>query len=101
MRAVQGRPQADEATQGIDVYEQMMNTFAEQAKTFWKSMGPAGEPMALRRVAMEMDDGASSEDESVLVIYKNTPLGRCTSLLSLLTFKSMSTRAGFSFQDFL
>jgi hypothetical protein len=25
----------------------MMNTFAEQAKTFWKSMGPAGEPMAL------------------------------------------------------
>jgi hypothetical protein len=48
MRAVQeGRPQADEPTQGIDVYEQMMTTFAEQAKTFWKSMGPAGEPMAL------------------------------------------------------
>ena len=44
---MQGRPQADEATQGIDVYEQMMNTFAEQAKTFWKSMGPAGEPMAV------------------------------------------------------
>ncbi len=44
---MQGPPQADEPTQGIDVYEQMMNTFAEQAKTFWKSMGPAGEPMAL------------------------------------------------------
>jgi hypothetical protein len=44
---MQRPPQADEATQGIDVYEQMMNTFAEQAKTFWKSMGPAGEPMAL------------------------------------------------------
>ena len=44
---MQGRPQADEGSQGIDVYEQMMNTFAEQAKTFWKSMGAAGEPMAL------------------------------------------------------
>ena len=44
---MQGRPQGDELPQGIDVYEQMMNTFAEQAKTFWKSMGPAGEPMAL------------------------------------------------------
>jgi hypothetical protein len=44
---VQGRPQGDELPQGIDVYEQMMNTFAEQAKTFWKSRGPAGEPMAL------------------------------------------------------
>jgi hypothetical protein len=44
---MQGRPQADEVRQGIDAYEQTMNTFAEQAKTFWKSMGPAGEPMAL------------------------------------------------------
>ena len=44
---MQGPPQADPVQQGIDVYEQMMNTFAEQAKTFWKSMGPAGEPMAL------------------------------------------------------
>jgi hypothetical protein len=44
---MQGRPQADPGQQGIDVYEQLMNTFAEQAKTFWKSMGPAGEPMAL------------------------------------------------------
>ena len=43
---MQGRPQADEL-QGIDAYEQMMNTFAQQAKTFWKSMGAAGEPMAL------------------------------------------------------
>jgi hypothetical protein len=45
---MQGRPhQADAVSQGIDGYEQMMNTFAQQAKTFWKSMGPAGEPMAL------------------------------------------------------
>ena len=47
---MQGRPpQAadEEVPQGIGVYEQMMNTFAEQAQTFWKSMGPAGEPMAL------------------------------------------------------
>ena len=45
---MQGRPQAaDELRQGIDAYEQLINTFAQQAKTFWKSMGPAGEPMAL------------------------------------------------------
>jgi len=44
---MQERLQADELRQGIDAYEQIMNTFAEQAKTFWKSMGPAGEPMAL------------------------------------------------------
>ena len=43
----EGRPQADPVQQGIDAYEQMMNTFAEQAKTFWKSLGPAGEPMAV------------------------------------------------------
>src|SRR5215207_1781212 len=46
-RAMQERPQADEVQQGIDSYEQIINTFAEQAKTFWKSMGAAGEPMAL------------------------------------------------------
>jgi hypothetical protein len=44
---MQRRPQADEIQQGMDAYEQMMNSFAEQAKTFWKSAGPAGEPMAL------------------------------------------------------
>ena len=45
---MQGRPQqADAVQKGIKAYEQMMNTFAEQAKTFWTSMGPAGEPMAL------------------------------------------------------
>ena len=44
---MQGGPQANEVRQGLDGYEQMMNTFAEQAKTFWKSMGPAGEPVAL------------------------------------------------------
>jgi hypothetical protein len=44
---MQGRPQADAVRLDVDGYEQMMNTFAQQAKTFWKSMGPAGEPMAL------------------------------------------------------
>ncbi len=39
--------QANEVLKGVDGYEQMMNAFAQQAKTFWKSMGPAGEPMAL------------------------------------------------------
>lgn len=44
---MQGRPQADELQQRIDGYEQMIDTFAEQAKAFWTSMGPAGEPMVL------------------------------------------------------
>ncbi len=44
---MQGRPQGEAVQLGIDGYEQMMNTFTQQAKTFWKSMGPAGEPMAL------------------------------------------------------
>ena len=45
---MQRRPQqADEGLQGIDAYEQMMNTFAQQAQTFWKSMGPTGKPMLL------------------------------------------------------
>jgi hypothetical protein len=34
-----------EVPQRLDDYEQMVNTFAEQAKTFWRSWGPAGEPM--------------------------------------------------------
>ncbi len=36
-----------EGPQGLDGYEQMVNTFAEQAKTFWRMWGPAGEPMVL------------------------------------------------------
>jgi len=35
----------DEPLQGLDGYEQMVNTFAEQAKMFWRMWGPAGEPM--------------------------------------------------------
>ena len=42
---VQG-PQSNEAAiQGIDAYEQMVNTFAEQAKAYWQLWGPLGEPM--------------------------------------------------------
>jgi len=44
---MQGRAQTDVAQRGLDAYEQILNTFAEQAQAFWKSMGPAGEPMAL------------------------------------------------------
>ncbi len=34
-----------EGPQGLDAYEQMVDTFAEQAKMFWRMWGPAGEPM--------------------------------------------------------
>ncbi len=42
---MQEGPQGDEPLQGLDGYEQMVNTFAEQAKMFWRMWGPAGEPM--------------------------------------------------------
>lgn len=44
---MQERPQSDQVEHAIDAYEQMMNTFAQQTKTFWESMGEAGKPMAL------------------------------------------------------
>ena len=42
--AMQG-PRGDEAIQGLDGYEQMVNTFAEYAKAYWRLWGPLGEPM--------------------------------------------------------
>ena len=39
------RPQSDEALRGLDGYEQMMDTFAQNAKTYWRLWGPLGEPM--------------------------------------------------------
>ena len=38
-------PQDDEALRGMDGYEQMVNTFAENAKAYWRLWGPQGEPM--------------------------------------------------------
>ena len=38
-------PQGGDLPQGIDGYEQMVNTFSEQAKAFWGSWGPLGQPM--------------------------------------------------------
>ena len=35
----------DEALQGLDGYEQIVNTFAEQGKAYWGLWGPLGEPM--------------------------------------------------------
>ena len=42
---MQEGPQSNEALQGIDAYEQMVNTFAEQARAYWKLWGPLGDPM--------------------------------------------------------
>ena len=30
---------------GLDAYEQMVNTFAKNAKDFWRQWGPLGDPM--------------------------------------------------------
>jgi hypothetical protein len=38
-------PRGDEALAGLDTYEQMLSTFAEQAKAYWRIWGPLGEPM--------------------------------------------------------
>jgi len=43
---MQEGPQGAEALQqGLDIYEQMVNTFAENAKMFWRMQGPQGAPM--------------------------------------------------------
>ena len=41
---VQG-PHDDEGLRGIEGYEQMLNTFAENARAYWRLWGPLGEPM--------------------------------------------------------
>jgi hypothetical protein len=41
----QGGPRGDEALQGLEVYEQMVDTFAENAKLYWRMWGPQVEPM--------------------------------------------------------
>ena len=35
----------DEAHQGLEIYEQMVDTFAENAKLYWRMWGPQGEPV--------------------------------------------------------
>ena len=42
---MQGPPRRDEALGGLDTYEQMVNTFSEQAKAYWRLWGALGEPM--------------------------------------------------------
>ena len=38
-------PRNAETLQGLDGYEQMVNTFAQNAKAYWLLWGPQGEPM--------------------------------------------------------
>jgi hypothetical protein len=38
-------PRDEDALRGLDGYEQMVNTFAENAKNYWRLWGPLGEPM--------------------------------------------------------
>ena len=38
-------PRDDDALRGLDGYEQMVNTFAQNAKAYWRLWGPLGEPM--------------------------------------------------------
>ncbi len=40
-------PWGEEALRGLDAYEQMVNTFVEQAKGYWGMWGPTGEAMRL------------------------------------------------------
>jgi hypothetical protein len=38
-------PREDETLRGLDTYEQMLDTFAEQAKAYWRTWGMMGEHM--------------------------------------------------------
>jgi hypothetical protein len=42
---MQEGPRGEEALRGLDGYERMVNTFAQNAKAYWGSWGPLGEPM--------------------------------------------------------
>jgi hypothetical protein len=42
---MQGGPRGGNVPQGLDAYEQMVDTFAEQAKAYWRLWGPLGETM--------------------------------------------------------
>jgi hypothetical protein len=42
---MQEGPRGDEALQGLDAYEQWVNTFADNAKLYWQMWGLQGEPM--------------------------------------------------------
>ncbi len=42
---MQGGPGGNDPLQGLEVYEQMVDTFAEQAKAYWRMWGPVGDPM--------------------------------------------------------
>ena len=42
---MQEGPRGDEALQGLDTYEQMVNNFAENAKLYWRMWGTQGEPV--------------------------------------------------------
>jgi hypothetical protein len=42
---MQGPRQWGEGLQGLDQYEQLVDTFAEQAKSYWRLWGPMGEAM--------------------------------------------------------
>jgi hypothetical protein len=49
MRGLQG----NEALQGLDTYEQMVNVFAENVKAYWRLWGPLGEQIVRGIVAWE------------------------------------------------
>ena len=38
-------PRGDDPQQGLDAYEQMVDTFAENAKSYWRMWGAQGEPV--------------------------------------------------------
>jgi hypothetical protein len=42
---MQGGPGGNDPLQGLEVYEQRVDTFAEQAKLYWRMWGPQGEPV--------------------------------------------------------
>ena len=41
----QGPPGSDQAKQALEAYEQMLNTFENNAKDFWGMWGASGESM--------------------------------------------------------
>jgi hypothetical protein len=57
----------DEAAQGLDGYEQMVDNFAEQAKAYWKLWGILGDHMV-----RNVDSWAAQQRSYVEWLRRNT-----------------------------
>ncbi len=68
---MQGPPGAGDGPPGLYVYEQIVQTFAKNAKDFWRAWGPMGEPMI-----RDVDAWAQTQRQYVQYVRQASREGR-------------------------